>query len=93
MHHRKKPSPTTRSLRQEVGRTFGVFGVLLLEARPQLSRVIVETFERLMEDPVLGLYGRVDIPHGGIKLVIRDASFHVPEVKKGHKPAIRCQAF
>lgn len=38
-----------------------------------------------MEDPVLGLHSRVDILHGGVKLLIRDASFHVPEGSRGHK--------
>lgn len=85
-HQRSLDLPTLRtwSLGEEVRCTFGVFGLLLLEARQQLSRGIVETFERLMEDPVLGLYSCVDILHGCIKLVICDASFHVPEISKGH---------
>lgn len=83
-HWRKPrfPALTTWSLEQKVRHTFGVFSLLLLEARLQLPRVIVEAFERLTEDPILGLYSRVDILHGGIELVIRDASFHVPEVKQ-----------
>lgn len=79
----RKPLPPP-SLGQEVRRTFGVFGLLLFEARVQLARVIVETSERLMEDPVLGLGGRVDAAHGGVDLVVRDASPHVPEVSGGH---------
>lgn len=64
------------------GGTFGRFGLLLLEACVQLAGVIVETFERLMEDPVLGLHGRVHVLHGGVELVIRDASSHVPASHK-----------
>lgn len=66
-------------------RTFGVFGLLLFEARVQLARVIVETSERPMEDPVLGLGSRVDAVHGSIDLVVCDASSHVPEVSGGHE--------
>lgn len=77
------PALAAPGLGQEAGRTFGVFGLLLLEAHLQLSRVVVETFEGLMEDPVLGLHGRVDAQHGSVQLVIRDASFHVPEGSNG----------
>lgn len=77
------PALAGPGLGREAGRTFGVFGLLLLEARLQLSRVVVETFEGLMEDPVLGLHSRVDAQHGSVQLVIRDASFHVPEDSNG----------
>lgn len=62
--------------------TFGGFGLLLLEPGLQLAGVIVEAFERLIQDPVLGLQGRVHVAHGAVELLVRDASLHVPASHK-----------
>lgn len=60
-------------------RTFGLFGLLFLEALVKLASVVAQTFHRLVEDLVLGGCSGVHAAHRSIQLLVGHAAFHVPE--------------